>query len=338
MKEYNVAVVGATGAVGSEMVSILEERGFPVRNLRLFASERSAGSRVKFRGEEIVVEVLKEGSFKGIEIALFSAGGSVSERFAPIAAEQGAVVIDNTSAFRMDPQVPLVVPEVNPHAIANYKNRHIIANPNCSTIQMVVVLKPLHDYARVKRVVVCTYQSVSGTGRRAIRELEQQVIDLLNNRRIETKVYPHQIAFNCLPHIDVFLENGYTKEEMKMVNETKKIMEDESIKVTATTVRVPVFYGHSEALNVEFEREITPETARRILRKAKGVKVLDDPSKNKYPLAIHAAGKDETFVGRIRRDETVSSGLNMWIVADNIRKGAALNAIQIAEILIERYL
>jgi aspartate-semialdehyde dehydrogenase len=338
LKEYNVAVVGATGAVGSEMVSILEERGFPVRNLRLFASERSAGSRVKFRGEEIVVEVLKEGSFKGIEIALFSAGGSVSERFAPIAAEQGAVVIDNTSAFRMDPQVPLVVPEVNPHAIANYKNRHIIANPNCSTIQMVVVLKPLHDYARVKRVVVCTYQSVSGTGRRAIRELEQQVIDLLNNRRIETKVYPHQIAFNCLPHIDVFLENGYTKEEMKMVNETKKIMEDESIKVTATTVRVPVFYGHSEALNVEFEREITPETARRILRKAKGVKVLDDPSKNKYPLAIHAAGKDETFVGRIRRDETVSSGLNMWIVADNIRKGAALNAIQIAEILIERYL
>lgn len=338
MREYNVAVVGATGAVGNEMVSILEERGFPVKNLKLLASARSAGSRMTFKGEEIMVEELKEDSFRGVEIALFSAGGSVSEKFAPIAAEHGAVVIDNTSAFRMDPEVPLVVPEVNPHAIGKYKNRHIIANPNCSTIQMVVVLKPLHDYAKIKRVVVSTYQSVSGTGKRAIRELEQQVINLLNNRKVEVSVYPHQIAFNCLPHIDVFLENGYTKEEMKMVNETKKIMEDDSIKVTATTVRVPVFYGHSEAVNVEFEREITPEKARSILKKAKGVKVIDEPSKARYPLAIHAAGKDETFVGRIRRDDTVPFGLNMWIVADNIRKGAALNAVQIAEILIEKYL
>jgi aspartate-semialdehyde dehydrogenase len=238
----------------------------------------------------------------------------------------------------MEKDVPLVVPEVNAHAIGDYKNRNIIANPNCSTIQMVVALKPLHDYAKIKRIVVSTYQSVSGTGKKAIFELEEQVRALFMNRRVEKKVYPHQIAFNCLPHIDVFLENGYTKEEMKMVNETKKIMEDETIKVTATTVRVPVFYGHSESVNVEFEREITPEKARSLLRKAKGVKVVDNPSKNLYPLAINAAGKDEVFVGRIRKDDTVEHGLNMWIVADNIRKGAALNAIQIAEILIEKYL
>lgn len=338
MKEYNVVVAGATGAVGNEMVSILEERNFPVKNLKLLASPKSVGKIITFKGEEIKVEELKEDSFKGMDIGLFSPGGAVSQRYAPIAAASGCVVIDNTSAFRMEPDIPLVVPEVNPHAIKDYKNRGIIANPNCSTIQMVVVLKPLHDVARIKRVVVSTYQAVSGTGMKAIYELEQQVLAIYNQREIEKKVYPHQIAFNCLPHIDSFLENGYTKEEMKMVNETKKIMEAPDIAITATTVRVPVFYGHSESVNVEFERDISPDKAREVLMNAPGVKVVDDPSKNLYPLAIDAAGKDETFVGRIRRDESIPHGLNMWIVADNVRKGAALNAVQIAEILIERYL
>jgi aspartate-semialdehyde dehydrogenase len=338
MKEFNVAVVGATGAVGNEMIATLEQRKFPVRGLKLLASERSLGVRLPYKGEEIPVEVLTEDSFKGVQIGLFSAGGSISQKFAPIAAASGCVVVDNTSAWRMDPDVPLVVPEVNAHAIADYKKKGIIANPNCSTIQMVVVLKPLHDAAKIKRVVVSTYQAVSGTGKKAIFELETQVRALFNNQEIEKKVYPHQIAFNCLPHIDAFLENGYTKEEMKMVNETKKIMEDAGIAVTATTVRVPVFYGHSESVNVEFERELTPDAARALLKKAPGVKVVDDPKKNHYPLAIHAAGKDDTFVGRIRKDESVKHGLNMWIVSDNIRKGAALNAVQIAEILGEKYL
>jgi aspartate-semialdehyde dehydrogenase len=338
MKRFNVAVVGATGAVGNEMVETLDQRNFPVKELKLLASERSVGTAVSYKGRDVKVDVLKEDSFKGVEIGLFSAGGSVSEKFAPIAAASGCVVIDNTSAFRMDPDVPLVVPEVNAHAIKRYKNKGIIANPNCSTIQMVVVLKPLHDAARIKRVVVSTYQAVSGTGKRAIAELESQVTAIYGSREVTHSVYPHQIAFNCLPHIDVFLENGYTKEEMKMVNETVKIMEDASIKVTATTVRVPVFYGHSESVNVELEKELTPDAARRILSKAPGVVVVDNPKKNIYPMAIYAAGSDETFVGRIRRDESVEHGLNMWIVADNIRKGAALNAVQIAEILAEKYL
>ena len=338
MKTYNVAVAGATGAVGNEMISVLEERDFPVKNLILLASSRSVGKTLSFKGKSVKVQELKEDSFKGIDIGLFSPGGSVSMKFAPIAAASGCVVIDNTSAFRMDPDVPLVVPEVNEHAIAGYRKKGIISNPNCSTIQMVVVLKPLHDFAKIKRVVVSTYQAVSGTGMKAIKELEQQVLNIYNARKIEIKVYPHQIAFNCLPHIDSFLDNGYTKEEMKMVNETMKIMEDYNIAVTATTVRVPVFYGHSESVNIEFEKEITPAKARALLKKAPGVKVVDDPSKNKYPLAINAAGKDDTFVGRIRRDETVANGLNMWIVADNIRKGAALNAVQIAEALIKKYL
>lgn len=338
MKEYNVAVAGATGAVGNEMVDTLEHRKFPVKNLKLLASARSVGKTLTYKGEGIKIEELKEDSFKGVDIALFSPGGAVSLKFAPIAAASGCVVIDNTSAFRMDPEVPLVVPEVNEHAIAMYKNKGIIANPNCSTIQMVVVLKPLHDAAKIKRVVVSTYQAVSGTGKKAIYELEQQVLAIYNNKKIENKVYPYQIAFNVLPHIDAFLENGYTKEEMKMVNETKKIMEDNSIQITATTVRVPVFYGHSESVNVEFERDLSPDQARKVLKKAPGVKVVDDPSKNKYPLAILAAGKDDTFVGRIRRDESIPHGLNMWIVADNIRKGAALNAVQIAEVLIKKYL
>lgn len=338
MKEYNVAVVGATGAVGNEMVATLEQRKFPVKHLKLLASSRSVGKTITFKGKEVKIEELKEDSFKGIDIGLFSPGGSVSLKFAPIAAASGCVVIDNTSAFRMDPDVPLVIPEVNEHAIADYKKKGIIANPNCSTIQMVVVLKPLHDAAKIKRVVVSTYQAVSGTGKKAIYELEQQILAIYGQKPIVKKVYPHQIAFNCLPHIDSFLENGYTKEEMKMVNETRKIMEDQSIQVTATTVRVPVFCGHSESVNIEFEKDLTPEAARKILKKAPGVKVVDNPSKNLYPLAINAAGKDDTFVGRIRRDESVAHGLNMWIVADNIRKGAALNAVQIAEALIKKYL
>jgi aspartate-semialdehyde dehydrogenase len=338
MKAFNVAVVGATGAVGNEMIETLEQRKFPIKSLKLLASERSAGTSLSYKGQSLTVEVLNEDSFKGVEIGLFSAGGSVSQKFAPVAAASGCVVIDNTSAFRMDTDVPLVVPEVNPHAIAGYKKKGIIANPNCSTIQMVVVLKPLHDAARIRRVVVSTYQAVSGTGKRAISELENQVLAIYGGKEIEKSVYAHQIAFNCLPHIDVFLENGYTKEEMKMVNETKKIMEDDSIRVTATTVRVPVFYGHSESVNVEFEKALSPDEARKILSRAPGVKVTDDPKKNIYPLAIYAAGKDETFVGRIRADDSVTYGLNMWVVADNIRKGAALNAVQIAEILGEKYL
>ncbi|MDR2018004.1 MAG: aspartate-semialdehyde dehydrogenase [Syntrophobacterales bacterium] len=338
MKEYNVAVVGATGAVGNEMVATLEQRKFPVKKLTLLASSRSIGKTLTFKGIEVGVEELKEDSFKDIQIGLFSAGGSISEKFAPIAAASGCVVIDNTSAWRMDPDVPLVVPEVNAHAIKDYTKKGIIANPNCSTIQMVVALKPLHDAAKIKRVVVSTYQAVSGTGKKAIYELERQVLAIYNNKPIEKKVYPHQIAFNCLPHIDVFLDNGYTKEEIKMVNETKKIMEDEGIAVTATTVRVPVFYSHSESVNVELEKDLTPDEARNLLKKAPGVKVIDDPAKKRYPLAIDAVGRDATFVGRIRRDESVPHGLNMWVVADNIRKGAALNAVQVAEILIKKYL
>jgi aspartate-semialdehyde dehydrogenase len=337
-EKYNVAVAGATGAVGTEMVSILEERNFPVANLKLLASTRSAGTKMEFKGKEYAVEVLNDNSFSGVDIGLFSPGGSVSEKFAPVAGKAGCVVIDNTSAFRMDPQVPLVVPEVNAHAIAQYSKKNIISNPNCSTIQMVVALKPIHDAVRIKRVVVSTYQAVSGTGRRAIKELESQIRAIYNNKEVEKSVYPHQIAFNCLPHIDVFFDNGYTKEEIKMVNETKKIMEDNSIQVTATTVRVPVFYGHSESVNIETEKKITPDEVRKILSKAPGVVVVDNPKKFEYPLAIDAAGKDETFVGRIREDESIPNGINMWIVSDNIRKGAALNAVQIAEILIQKYL
>jgi aspartate-semialdehyde dehydrogenase len=334
---YRVCVVGATGVVGQEMMKVLEERNFPVKELTLLASERTAGTKLEFKGEGLKVQVLGEDSFKGMEIGLFSAGGPISQQFAPIASKEGCVVIDNTSAFRMDPEVPLVVPEVNAHAIADYTHKGIIANPNCSTIQMVVVLKPIHDVAKIKRVVVSTYQSVSGTGKEAIRELEKQTLAIFNQNEIQCEVYPHQIAFNCLPHIDVFSENGYTKEEIKMINETKKIMEDESIAVTATTVRVPVFYAHSEAVNIETAKKITPEEVRTILSQAPGVVVVDNPKKNEYPLAIHAAGKDETFVGRIREDPSIENGIDMWIVSDNIRKGAALNAVQIAEILVQQY-
>jgi len=320
------------------MVACLEERNFPVARLVPLASERSVGEIVTFLGKEIPVEVLTKDSFDGVEIALFSAGGGISKEYGPIAVRAGAVVVDNSSAWRMDPEVPLVVPEVNPHDIGLYTKTGIIANPNCSTIQMVVALKPLHDAARIKRVVVSTYQAVSGTGQKAVDELAEQVRALLSCQATKNKVYPHRIAFNCLPHIDVFLPNGYTKEEMKMVDETVKIMGDDTIQVTATTVRVPVFYGHSEAVNIETERKLTPEEARQILAKAPGVKVVDNPAKNEYPMPLDAAGQDLTLVGRIREDFSIANGLNFWVVADNLRKGAATNAVQIAELLIRDYL
>ncbi len=337
-KSYSVAVAGATGAVGLEMIKTLEQRQFPVGSIKLLASERSVGRELQFKGKSVKVARLAADSFKGVEVALFSAGASRSLEFAPAAAASGAVVIDNSSAFRMDPEIPLVVPEVNAHAIAQYKKRGIIANPNCSTIQMVVALKPIHDVARIRRIVVSTYQAVSGTGLKAIDELQHQTRALLNGQPVQKNVYPHQIAFNCLPHIDSFLENGYTKEEMKMVNETRKIMEDPTIRVTATTVRVPVVHSHSESVNIETEKKITVRRVKEILSRAPGVSVVDNPALSQYPLAIHAAGRDETFVGRIREDESIPNGINMWIVSDNIRKGAALNAVQIAEILIEKYL
>ncbi|MDA8126100.1 MAG: aspartate-semialdehyde dehydrogenase [Deltaproteobacteria bacterium] len=338
MKNYHVAVVGATGAVGNEMIKVLEERNFPVGKLTLLASERSLGKELSFKGRSLPVEVLTESSFRGVEIGLFSAGGSISEKFGPVAAAAGCVVIDNTNAFRMTPEVPLVVPEVNPEAIGLYKNKGIIANPNCSTIQMVVALKPIHDAAKIKRIVVSTYQAVSGTGKKAIEELALQTRALLSGQDPVTKVYPHRIAFNCLPQIDVFMENGYTKEEMKMVRETKKIMNDPGIAVTATTVRVPVFFAHSESVNIETERKITPDEVRKLLAAAPGVRVVDNPAEKLYPMAIDAAGQDATLVGRIREDESIPNGINMWVVADNIRKGAALNAVQIAEILIQKHL
>jgi len=340
MKEYTVAVVGATGAVGRMMINVLEERNFPVKELRLFASPKSKGVKIPFRGEEIEVEVLEETkSFKGIDIALFSAGAQRSLEYAPKFANDGAVVIDNSSAWRMDPEVPLVVPEVNPQAISQYKNKGIIANPNCSTIQMVVALKPIHEVAKIRRIVVSTYQSVSGAGQKAIDELIAQIRAWCSGEPLPpAKHLPQTIAFNCIPHIDVFLPNRYTKEEMKMVEETKKIMEDPSIRVTATTVRVPVFYGHAESVNVETEKKLSVEEVIEILRKAPGVIVLDDPQQKLYPLQIEVAGRDEVFVGRIREDFSVENGLNLWIVADNLRKGAATNAVQIAEVLIEKYL
>ena len=334
---WNIAVVGATGAVGTQMIECLEERNFPVGTIKFLASGRSAGHALEFAGKAVLVEELTHDSFEGIDIALFSAGGARSEEFCPSAAKAGAVCIDNSSAWRMDKDVPLVVPEVNPHAIAGYKKKGIIANPNCSTIQMVVALKPLHDFGTIKRIVVSTYQAVSGTGKKAIEELRVQTGELLNGRPIKTEVYPHRIAFNCLPQIDSFCDNGYTKEEMKMVNETAKIMESD-IKTTATCVRVPVFYGHSESVNIETVRKITAAKARELLQDAPGVELVDDPTSGDYPMAINAAGEDLTLVGRIREDDTIENGLNLWVVADNIRKGAATNAVQIAEILIEKYL
>ncbi|MDA8308900.1 MAG: aspartate-semialdehyde dehydrogenase [Deltaproteobacteria bacterium] len=328
-----VAVVGATGAVGNLMVKVLEERAFPVSSLKLLASARSVGKTLPFRGVEVPVEELVEDSFNGVQLALFSAGGAISKKFAPIAARAGTIVIDNSNAWRMDPKVPLVVPEVN--AAAALSHSGIIANPNCSTIQMVVALKPIHDAARIRRIVVTTFQAVSGTGKRAIEELRNQVSDIMNGREAVRQIYPHQIAFNCFPHIGPFLENGFSEEEMKMVNETRKIFEDSKIRVCATTVRIPVIYGHSESINIETEKPVSPEEARMLLKEAPGVRVIDDPSSGRYPVPLDAAGHDETLVGRIRIDPSVENGLAMWVVADNIRKGAATNAVQIAEFLVK---
>jgi aspartate-semialdehyde dehydrogenase len=317
---------------------VLEEREFPVGELRLLASERSAGQFLQYKRKDVKVDLLTEEAFNGVDIGLFSAGGSVSAKFAPLAVSSGAVIVDNTSHFRMAPDVPLVVPEVNAQEIADYKSRGIIANPNCSTIQMVVALKPIHDAARIKRVVVSTYQSVSGAGRKAMDELSQQVTALYNGQDLTMEKFPHQIAFNCIPHIDAFMDGGYTKEEVKMIDETRKILGESSLRITATSVRVPVFCGHSESINVETEKKLTAADVKALLREAPGVIVADEPENNLYPMAIAATGKDATFVGRIREDDSVPNGLNLWVVADNLRKGAALNAVQIAEILIRDYL
>ena len=336
--EYHVALAGATGAVGNEMLQILEEQEFPVASLKLLASSRSVGKTLDFRGESLHVKELREDSFEGVDIALFSAGAAASRQFAPAAAESGCVVIDNSSGWRMDPEVPLVVPEVNPHAVADYRRKGIIANPNCSTIQMVVVLKPIYDAAGIERVVVSTYQAVSGTGKNAIEELTEQTRNLLTFQEVTAEVYPHRIAFNCFPHIGSFLENGYTEEEMKMVHETHKIMEDPNIRVSATTVRIPVFYGHSEAVNIQTERKLSAKEARVLLFQAPGIRVMDNPDERIYPMPSEAAGINETLVGRIREDISIENGLDLWIVADNIRKGAALNTVQIAELLIKEHL
>ncbi|HIA59587.1 MAG TPA: aspartate-semialdehyde dehydrogenase [Gammaproteobacteria bacterium] len=339
MSSYNVAVVGATGAVGEALIEILEQREFPVDQLFPLASERSAGTSLMYRNKRHIVGNLAEFDFNQAQIGLFSAGGSVSEQYAPKAAEAGCVVIDNTSHFRYEDDIPLVVPEVNAAAIADYRDRNIIANPNCSTIQMVVALKPIYDIAGIKRISVATYQAVSGTGKSAIKELAGQTAELLNGREAKWEVYPRQIAFNALPQIDVFMDNGYTKEEMKMVWETRKIFADDSIEVSATCVRVPVFYGHSEAVQIETREPLSAEAARELLAAAPGITVIDEHSDGKYPTAVHdSAGKDSVFVGRIRQDISFANGLNLWVVADNVRKGAALNSIQIAEELIKSYL
>jgi len=334
MKAYNIAIVGATGLVGREFVRVLEQRNFPMSSVHLYASDRSAGKKVFVGHHEIEVKETTTDSFRNIDIALFSAGSEISRHFSPIAAQTGTLVIDNSAAFRMEPKVPLVVPEVNPEDIKEHQG--IIANPNCSTIQMVVALYPLHKVNPIKRIVVTTYQSVSGTGAAAMEELTTQTKLVLEGQNTVPHVYPHQIAFNLLPEIDVFLDSGYTKEEWKMVEETQKIMHAPEIAVSATCVRVPVYIGHSEAVNVEFSRPMTPDEARYILAHAPGVKVVDDPSVSLYPQPWTAAGTDDVYVGRIRADASHPNGLVMWVVADNLRKGAALNAVQIAEEAVRR--
>ena len=331
VQQKKIAIVGATGAVGKEMIKVLGKRDFPVKELILLASARSAGKTLRFRGEDIVVQELTEGSFEGVDIALFSAGGSISLKYAPLATKAGCVVIDNSSAFRMDPSVPLVVPEINPEAITEHKG--IIANPNCTTVVTLMALYPLHKAFGVKRIFAASYQAVSGTGAEAIRELQQQVTQIERGEPITKKVYPHQIAFNALPHVDVFLPSGYTKEEMKMQNEGRKIMNSPDFLASVTCVRIPVYRAHSVAVAAEFVKPITPEAARAVLEKAPGVKVVDDPSKNVYPTALDVSGKDDCEVGRIRQDCALKNGLSFWVVGDQLLKGAALNAVQIAELL-----
>lgn len=338
-KVYNVAVVGATGAVGEAMLSILEERQFPVGEVYALASSNSVGKRIPFKEGSLRVEDLANFDFSKAQIGLFSPGASISEIYAPKAAAAGCIVIDNTSQFRYEDDIPLVVPEVNPNKIVDYKNRGIIANPNCSTIQMLVALKPIYDAAGISRINVCTYQAVSGTGKEAIEELGKQTLSLLNMQAINTNVYPKQIAFNVLPQIDVFMDNGYTKEEMKMVWETQKILGDTTVMVNATAVRVPVFYGHSEAVHIETRSKISSEEVRAILKKAPGVTVVDERKDGGYPTAVtDSSGNDDVFVGRIREDISHPLGIDLWIVGDNIRKGAALNSVQIAELLIKNYI
>lgn len=332
MKRYSVAVLGATGVVGREMVKILEERNFPVQNLKLLATEKSTGVFINFQGEQIKVEKVTPQSFENVDIALFSAGKEASIKFAPVAVKNNAVVIDNSSAFRMKNNVPLIIPEVNPRGIK--KHNGIIANPNCSTIQLVIALKPIYDFAGIKRIIVSTYQSVSGTGKQAINELREQSQAFLNKDKIVKKVYPHQIAFNILPHIDIFLDNGYTKEEIKMINETRKILSDNSLKITAFAARVPVFYGHAESVYIETDEYISIPRIKQLLTDFPGVKVIDDPSRFLYPLPIMSENEDDILVGRIRKDLAEENGINMWIIGNNVRKGAALNAVQIAELLI----
>jgi len=339
MKQANIAIVGATGAVGECLLEILAERQFPVGRIHALASERSAGKTVLFGNKPVTVENLADFDFSQVEIGLFSAGGAISAEYAPKAAEAGCVVVDNTSHFRNDADVPLVVTEVNPSCIADFRNRYIIANPNCSTMQMVVALKPIHDAAGISRISVATYQAVSGAGASAVAELAGQTAELLNGRPAEAKVFPGQIAFNALPHIDRFMDNGYTREEMKMHWETRKILADDRITVSATCVRIPVFYGHSEAVQIETRQSISAAQARALLLDAPGVRVIDELEANGYPTPVeHAAGADPVFVGRIRDDFSLENGINLWIVADNIRKGAALNTVQIAEILLAEYL
>ncbi|WP_434356214.1 aspartate-semialdehyde dehydrogenase [Parasalinivibrio latis] len=335
-QEFDIAVLGATGAVGRTILEVLEERNFPVRNLYLLASERSAGEKIRFKGKSIMVQNVESFDWSQVQVALFSAGAAASQEWAPVAADYGVVVIDNTSCFRYDPDVPLVVPEVNPEAIADYRDRNIIANPNCSTIQMLVALKPIYDAVGIERINVSTYQSVSGSGKKGIDELAGQTVRLLNSQDAEPSLYKKQIAFNCLPHIDAFMENGYTKEEMKMVWETQKIFADASIGVNPTCVRVPVFYGHAEAVHVECTQPIDADYAMALLSKAEGVKLFEGED---YPTQTkEAAGQDAVMVGRIRNDISHPNGLNMWVVADNVRKGAATNAVQIAELLVRDYL
>jgi aspartate-semialdehyde dehydrogenase len=338
-KLYNVAVVGATGAVGEAMLSILEERNFPVGEVYALASSRSVGKRIPFKGGSLKVEDLATFDFSKAQIGLFSAGGSISAEYAPKAAATGCIVVDNTSHFRYDDDIPLVVPEVNPDKIADYKNRGIIANPNCSTIQMLVALKPIYDAVGIARINVCTYQAVSGTGKKGIEEVAKQTAKLLNGQSIETNVYPKQIAFNVLPQIDVFMDNGYTKEEMKMLWETQKILGDQTVMVNATAVRVPVFYGHSEAVHIETRQKIAADAVRALLAKAPGITVLDERNNGGYPTAVtESSGHDDVFVGRIREDISHPTGIDLWVVGDNVRKGAALNSVQIAEILVKNYI
>ena len=334
MRGYDIAIVGATGLVGQEFIKVLTQRSFPMSSIRLLASDRSAGRKLRVNEDEVEVKETNSQSFGNVDVALFSAGAEISSYFSPIAARAGSVVIDNSAAFRMDPEVPLVVPEVNPDDIKEHKG--IIANPNCSTIQMVVALYPLHKVNTIKRVIVDTYQSVSGTGSAALEELSEQARLVLEGRNVVPHVYAHQIAFNLLPEIDVFLDNAYTKEEWKCVEETRKIMHANDMAISATCVRVPIFISHSEAIHIEFTEPMSPDTARRILAEAPGVRVLDDPDISLYPQPWSVAGSDEVFVGRIRQDASHSHGLAMWVVADNLRKGAALNAVQIAETMVER--